>query len=62
MRNVSGEASFAYTDNGVTHFVTWSDATAIATKVKLAKTLGLKGVAIFKVDGMGDPALWNTLK
>lgn len=62
MRNVSGEISFAYTKEGKPRFVTWSDATAIAKKVKLAKTLGLRGVAIFKVDGMADPAMWGVLK
>ncbi len=44
------------------YMLTWSDATAIEAKVKLAKELGLRGVAIFKLDGGQDPLLWSVLK
>ncbi len=40
----------------------WSDAKAIKTKVDLAKKLGVRGVAIFKIDGGEDPAMWDILK
>lgn len=39
----------------------WSDGQAIAQKVLLAKKLGVRGVAIFKIDGGGDPAMWPLL-
>lgn len=37
----------------------WSDAQAINDKIKLAKKLGVRGVAIFKLDGGQDPAFWD---
>ena len=39
----------------------WSDAQAIADKIALAKKLGVRGVAIFKLDGGEDQTLWNIL-
>lgn len=71
-RNRSGELSFSYT--GLTsglpgnatptglvnrYFVTVSDGAAIAAHVTLAKSLGLGGVALFKLDGQTDPAAWT---
>jgi spore germination protein YaaH len=42
-------------------YMTWSDSGAIAQKVALAKRLGIRGVAIFKLDGGEDQAMWNVL-
>lgn len=41
--------------------VWWSDAQAVADKVALAKSLGMKGVAIFKLDGNEDSGIWDSL-
>ena len=42
--------------------VWWSDASAIRDKVLLARKLGVRGIAIFKIDGGEDPALWDAIK
>jgi len=44
------------------HLVWWSDASAIRDKVLLAQKLGVRGIAIFKIDGGEDPAMWDAIK
>lgn len=39
----------------------WSDASAINDKIAIAKELGLRGIAIFKIDGGEDLGLWDLL-
>jgi len=48
--------------DGSVNILVWSDAQAIKDKVDLAKRLGVRGIAIFKIDGGGDPAMWDVLK
>ncbi len=74
-RNSAGEMSFVYMPTTTPalagaaaalpvlspHIVWWSDASAIAGKIRLARTLGVRGIAIFKLDGGEDPGLWNIL-
>lgn len=75
-RNSAGEMSFMYTPTTTSmnivstatatiapprNIVWWSDARAIQDKIELAKRLGVRGIAIFKLDGGEDPALWNIL-
>jgi spore germination protein YaaH len=39
----------------------WSDAEAVRQKVAQATSLGVRGIAIFKLDGGEDPNLWSVL-
>lgn len=39
----------------------WSDAQSVNDKIKLAKSLGVRGISIFKLDGGEDQNLWSVL-
>lgn len=70
-RNAAGELSLVYPASlsldpirplpDATRVMWWSDAESIRQKAELAKELGLRGIAIFKIDGGQDPALWDML-
>lgn len=65
--NSAGELGFMYgiatstSSIPIMHYVSISDAGAIANEIRLAKAYSLKGVSIFKIDGSEDPQLWNIL-
>ena len=58
-------AASVYADTYNSHLtfnlVDWPDAASIAQKIALAKKLGVRGIAIFKLDGGQDPNIWNVL-
>jgi len=45
----------------VVNVMWWHDAGAIKEKVQLAQSLGIRGVAIFKIDGGADQKMWDVL-
>lgn len=59
--STTAPAALSTAPNTVTRYVSFTDASAIADKLKLAKKYGLKGAALFKTDGETDPALWDIL-
>ena len=44
-----------------TRVLSWSDAESIRQKAELTVKYGLRGIAIFKIDGGQDPFLWDVL-
>lgn len=72
-RTSAGELSLLYYPNATstpvtgvradtqTNLLVWSDAKAIEDKVNLARKLGVRGVAIFKIDGGADKGMWDVL-
>lgn len=60
--SITQNAGSQMSTNQPFNFLSWSDATAIADKVELARRLGVRGVAVFKFDGGEDPAMWGVLK
>jgi spore germination protein YaaH len=61
-RTAGGEPFFIYTAPDGKHLVTFSDAESVRQKIELAKTLKIKGVSLFKVDGQTDPKLFSEIK
>jgi len=70
-RNSAGELSISFPASQslevkpiptATRVLVWSDAEAIKQKMELAKELGVRGIAIFKIDDGQDPTLWDVLK
>ncbi len=44
-----------------TRVLSWSDAESIRGKAELAKELGVRGIALFKIDGGQDANVWSAL-
>ncbi|MEN9881238.1 MAG: hypothetical protein RLZZ308_421 [Candidatus Parcubacteria bacterium] len=72
VRNKAGELEFSYASSTdlsnktvgsmKTYYVTYSDSVAIAEKIRIAKLYHLGGVAVFKIDGAQDPAIFGVIQ
>jgi len=62
IRTDGGELSFVYKTSGEQHIVVFSDAESVRQKIELAKKFNLKGISIFKIDGLADSQLYPMLK
>ncbi len=61
-RTLGGELAFSYNAVDGQHLVTFDDAESVKDKIKLAKKFQLKGINLFKLDGLTDPKLFEILK
>jgi len=61
-RTTGGELSFAYKASDGQHLVTIDDGESVSDKIALAKKFGLKGISLFKIDGLTDPKVFEVLK
>lgn len=70
-RNAAGELSLVFPATKslessiplpfATRLLSWSDAGAVKEKADLANKLGIRGIAVFKIDGGQDPGIWDVL-
>jgi len=64
LANAAAAADFAqnYNSNLTFRYLVWPDAESVRQRVELARRLGARGVALFKLDGGQDPGIWNVLE
>lgn len=60
-RTADGEPHFTYTKNGVTHTVWYEDGRSILPKIKLARQMHLKGLALWMA-GYETAHYWHSLR
>lgn len=61
-RNQGVELSFVYKNATGEDLVDFSDSVSVRQKIDLAKSLGIKGISLFKIDGLSDSKLFAVLK
>lgn len=61
-RSAGGELSFIYKNSSGENIATFSDAESVRQKIELTKKLNLKGISLFKIDGLSDPDLFRVLQ
>ena len=61
-RRDGGELRLRYESQGRPRLAYLSDAHTLAERFELVARLGVAGIALFKIDGREDPALWEVLE
>jgi len=61
-KNQATSTTATTTPKMYTRLVWFTDAQSIGNIITLAKSYNLRGVAIFKLDGAADPAMWQKIK
>ncbi len=61
MRTDGGELSFTFQSGDGGRIVTVDDGESVREKIDIARKLGLRGVSLFKIDGMTDPKVFDVL-
>ncbi|MDD5396535.1 MAG: glycosyl hydrolase family 18 protein [Candidatus Moranbacteria bacterium] len=61
VRSDGGEMTFTYVAKDGKHIVTFEDAEAVRQKIEIAQKLNIKGISLFKIDGLSDPQLFPML-
>lgn len=57
----TGESSFSYTDRGRNQTVWFNGSRSVEAKLKLAKKLGVGGIALWRL-GREDPGIWEAVR
>ncbi|MFK8004683.1 MAG: glycosyl hydrolase family 18 protein [Polyangiales bacterium] len=58
----SGEARLRWGRGASRRLAYLSDAVTLQQRIELAQRLGIAGIALFKIDGREDPAIWPVLE
>jgi spore germination protein YaaH len=61
-RSSGNELTFTYMNGDEKRYVCYLDGHAIKSKIDYARKYGLKGVYIFKIDGLEDTNMWKLLE
>ena len=62
VRDSGGELFFTYKNLGKNYIITFSDAESVRQKIELTKKFNLKGINLFKLDGLFDPQIFTILQ
>ena len=62
VRNSGGEMTLDYNSKDGEHFVVYEDAESVKEKILIAQNNKLKGISLFKIDGLSDPNMFKIME